>query len=292
MKQFFLFIISLSLVLSSLLSFASCNKQSVSTDADTVYTEETVPSTEEKTEETTEEETTEEETTASEETTGVVVDANGKYPILSNLTMTSIGDSYIAGDGKWPSMLALKYGMRFYNYGINGSTVSNYITDRNPMVNRYGTMLKVDANIVIIEGGRNDFNAHTPIGAVDSRDSRTFSGALNIMVDAMKEKYPNAMIVLITPWNFPDKSTHTLTYLDYVNSMLAVAEYQGERVYCINASDTSLTGVNMRNPDFRKTFCIKESDVSHLNDFGMKLVMPRFEKILAEYYTDFLNKQK
>lgn len=285
MKQIFIFLICLSLVLSSLLSFASCKKQPAPTD--TAYTEETVPSTEEKTEE-----TTEEETTAPEETTGVVVDANGKYPILSNLTMTSIGDSYIAGDGKWPSMLALKYGMRYYNYGENGSTVSNYITDRKPMVDRYGTMLKVDANIVIVEGGRNDFNAHTPIGAVDSRDSRTFSGALNIMIDAMKEKYPNAMIVLITPWNFPNKSTHTLTYLNYVNAMLAVAEYQGERVYCINASDTSLTGVDMRSSAFRKKYCIKESDVSHLNSLGMQMVAPRFEKILAEYYTDFLNKQK
>lgn len=287
MKQIFIFLICLSLVLSSLLSFASCKKQPAPTDTDTAYTEETVPSTEEKTEE-----TTEEETTAPEETTGVVVDANGKYPILSNLTMTSIGDSYIAGDGKWPSMLALKYGMRYYNYGENGSTVSNYITDRKPMVDRYGTMLKVDANIVIVEGGRNDFNAHTPIGAVDSRDSRTFSGALNIMIDAMKEKYPNAMIVLITPWNFPNKSTHTLTYLNYVNAMLAVAEYQGERVYCINASDTSLTGVDMRSSAFRKKYCIKESDVSHLNSLGMQMVAPRFEKILAEYYTDFLNKQK
>ena len=33
---------------------------------------------------------------------------------------------------------------------------------------------------------------------------------------------------------------------------------------------------------------MKPSDVSHLNPDGMKLAFPYFEKILTEYYEDFL----
>ena len=290
MKKIFLCLISLILVLSSLLSFTACDSEEPPAAEKPTGTETTAAPTEE---ETTEEETTEEETTAAEEITGAYTDEDGKYPILNKLTVAAIGDSYIAGTGgKWPDILAQKYGMRYYNYGISGSTVSSYVSDRNPMVKRYQEMAAVDANIVIIEGGRNDFNAYTPIGNVDSRNPITFSGALNIIIDASKEKYPDAMIVLITPWNFPDKDTHPMTYLHYVNAMLAVAEYQGERVYCINASDTSLTGVDMRSSSFRRTYCLKESDVSHLNSRGMQMVAPRFEKILAEYYADFLIHKK
>jgi hypothetical protein len=48
----------------------------------------------------------------------------------------------------------------------------------------------------------------------------------------------------------------------------------------------------MRSSSFRRTYCLKESDVSHLNSLGMQMVAPRFEKILAEYYADFLSHKK
>jgi hypothetical protein len=43
----------------------------------------------------------------------------------------------------------------------------------------------------------------------------------------------------------------------------------------------------MRNEAFRAKYNIKDSDVSHLNADGMKLVLPYFEKALAELYTKF-----
>ena len=67
--------------------------------------------------------------------------------------------------------------------------------------------------------------------------------------------------------------------------MMAVAEAQG--VYCINASDPAVSGVDMRNEAFRAKYNVKSSDVSHLNVDGMKFVLPYFEKALAELYTKF-----
>lgn len=212
------------------------------------------------------------------------------HSILEGLTINAIGDSYFAGSGIDPMMVWLhlmekKYGQTMTNHGIGGSTVSTFV-DKNAMCNRFQKLPDNNPQIVLIEGGRNDFSQKTPIGTIDSTDKKTFMGALNVVIDGMQAKYPNAMIVCITPWNFPDKDGFTLTYKDYVNAMMAVAEAQG--VYCINASDPAVSGVDMRNEAFRAKYNIKSSDVSHLNVDGMKFVLPYFEKALAELYTKFL----
>ena len=212
------------------------------------------------------------------------------YEILEGLTINAIGDSYFAGSSIDPQMVWLhlmekKYGQTMTNHGIGGSTVSTFV-DKNAMCNRYQKLPDNNPQIILIEGGRNDFNQKTPIGTVDSIDKATFMGALNVIIDGVQAKYPDAMIVCITPWNFPDKDGFTLTYKDYVNAMMAVAEAQG--VYCINASDPAVSGVDMRDTSFRSKYNIKSSDVSHLNVDGMKLVLPYFEKALAELYLDFI----
>ena len=55
-------------------------------------------------------------------------------------------------------------------------------------------------------------------------------------------------------------------------------------VPCINAMDQELTGVKMTDANFRSKYCMKASDISHLNEAGMKLVFPVFEKAIADFY--------
>ncbi len=214
--------------------------------------------------------------------------------VLEGLTVNAIGDSYFAGNGLesghiWIQLLARKYSQNMNNYGINGSMVSNYTGTNKPMCLRYNAMADNSPHIVLIEGGKNDYNQGTPLGSVDSHDNKTFMGALNVIIEGVKAKYPNAMIVCVTPWNFTNTRSHTLVSVDYANAMKQVAEAQG--VYCIYAYDPEISGVDMTNEDFRAKYCMKPSDVSHLNLDGMKIVMPRFEKLLAEFYTDFLAKK-
>ena len=217
-------------------------------------------------------------------------EAEAYYPILEGVTISAIGDSYIEPTSikMWPDLLTDKYFSKLYNYGIGGSTVSNYVTHKNPMCERFATSMKPKDNpgIVIVQGGRNDFSHKTPIGTVDSTDTTTFMGALNVILAGVRTKYPDAMIVCVTPWNFPDKADYTLTHKDYVNAMMQVAEAHG--VYCINASDSDAMGVDMTDASFRQKYCKNSGDVSHLNQEGMKLVMPKFEKYIAEFYADFL----
>ena len=212
---------------------------------------------------------------------------------LEGVTVNAMGDSYFEGDGigkenTWLGLLGTKYNMQMNNYGKGGSTISNYVTSgRNPMCDRYMNMA-TKADIIIVEGGRNDFNHDVPIGEVDSQDTTTFSGALNVIIDGLQEKYPNAMIVCLSAWNFPG-SKYGRYYYDYTDAMEAVAESQG--VYYIKACDPEVSGVDMTKESFRLKYCNKSSDVSHLNVAGMKYVMPYLEKALAACYTDFLGKK-
>ena len=210
---------------------------------------------------------------------------------LERVTVNALGDSYFEGQGigkenTWLGLLGKKYKMVMNNYGKGGSTVSNKV-NKNPMCERYMNMSS-KADIILVEGGRNDFNQEVVIGNAGGTDTTTFSGALNVIIDGLQEKYPNAMIVCISNWNFPGTKNGN-NYSDFANAMKAVANRQG--VYFIDASDPKVSGVDMTNEVFRSKYCIKPSDISHLNAEGMKYVLPYLERALADCYTDFLSKK-
>ena len=214
-------------------------------------------------------------------------------PVLERLTINALGDSYFEGQGLpseqvWLSLLDAKYNMNMNNYGKGGSTISNYVTSNNPMCQRYLSMANNKPDIILFEGGRNDFNKGVPIGSVDSTDTKTFSGALNVTIEGLKKKYPNAMIICISNWNFPGSSSG-LNYASYANAMESVAKKQG--VYFIKACDPNVSGIDMSSENFRKEYSMKTSDISHLNYAGMKIAMSNFEPIIAEYYQDFISKK-
>ena len=223
---------------------------------------------------------------------------NDYYPELEGITMYAIGDSYFGGsslgkNGTWVNKLGDKYGMDYENYSIDGSTVANYVTTRNPMVDRIYNMNKGDANIILLEGGRNDLGQKVPLGGYESRDTKTFYGAVNFMLDYLLDAYPNALIVLVTPWRHSGKNSSGHTNLTYANAMRNIAKDRKDpRIVCLYAADTTLTGVNMDNEEFRAQYCLSPTDPSHLNERGMELVLPKMEKFIAEAYINYLNSTK
>lgn len=217
---------------------------------------------------------------------------NANFDSLKELTVNVFGDSYFAGNGLpkaqvWPALLATKYGWNYLNYGVNGNMLSGFgDADEMPMYKRYRQMSNNSPNLVILDGGRNDYNHNVPIGTIDSEDTNTFMGAMNVMMKGLRKKFPNAAMVFTTVWNFPDtNSESTLTYLDYAKATEEVCEKWG--VYCFKAYDPATSGVDMRSEEFRAKYCMFPNDISHLNLSGMKLVMPNFEKYLDACMTDW-----
>lgn len=221
------------------------------------------------------------------ELSGIFEPTEPYYDCLEGVTLTALGDSYF-NYGKdnpadrWLTLLSDKYKMKLKNYGIGGSMVSDYAGDHNPMVNRLDKMSS-GADIVLFEGGRNDFNQKTPMGEIDSRDTKTFAGAVNYVIDELQKKYPNALLICITTWYVGDGTEK------YAETMKAVCK--ARNVICFDATDQALTGVYMNRESFRSQYCIRPSDVSHLNAAGMKLVLPVFEKFIGEEYRKFIENQ-
>lgn len=91
--------------------------------------------------------------------------------------------------------------------------------DDLPLVKRYRQMTNNAPDLVMINGGRNDYNNNVPICTADSTDTDTFMGALNVLFQGLRDKYPDAMMIYTTVWNFPNTNTESeLTYLDYAQA--------------------------------------------------------------------------
>ena len=129
-----------------------------------------------------------------------------------------------------------------------------------------------------------DYNKNVPIGTNGSMDTKTMKGAARYLITKVQERYPNALIICLTVWEVGGNANSAGNVCsDYGRALLEVCADMG--VPCINAMDQQATGVYMTDASFRTKYCMKSSDISHLNADGMKLVLPAFEKAIAEYYT-------
>ena len=124
---------------------------------------------------------------------------------LAGKNIVVIGDSLIYGNNcgngaTWCEILKNKTGANVYNYGVNGSTIAN-VADHNPMCIRYADISELPtADIVIIEGGANDYNQDVPMGTTSSDDT-TFNGAIVELVNGIRTLNPTAYILFMTTYH-------------------------------------------------------------------------------------------
>jgi len=127
----------------------------------------------------------------------------------------------------------------------------------------------------------------TPIGTVNDTDHTTFLGALNVVYKGLKEMYPDALIMFGTLWETGQKNSVTGKPLtEFGEAMVEFCEYYG--IPCFQSYDTILSGVDMRDTAFREQYCQTPNDTSHLNEEGMKLAKPNFERFIGVQYELFL----
>ena len=109
-----------------------------------------------------------------------------------------IGDSIVQGSyGDFVTVMrdALKLATA-RNYGIGGSLITSSDRDSEipPVVLRFADM-DDDADIIVVHAGTNDYSHQIPLGETDSTDVATFNGALNVLMDGLRDKYPDKLIV-------------------------------------------------------------------------------------------------
>ena len=145
--------------------------------------------------------------------------------------IVAIGDSMVKGhtlseNDVWLTKLALRNGMTYKNYGINGSYLiakPGLVNGEKGIIERY-TDMDDDADYVVVFGGTNDASG-VPLGEFGSTDNTTFYGALNNLCKGLISKYPTKKIMFITPFK---KQT---SFLQYVNAIEEVCANYGIAVF-------------------------------------------------------------
>lgn len=176
--------------------------------------------------------------------------------ILSGKKIVGIGDSLMRANTlsvskSWLNLLSSKYGATVYNHGINGNSVAvqTVETSNKPMVTRIDDVRVAvpEADYFVLIGGANDKRLNVPIGTVDSTDTYTFMGALNVLISKVREYYPKAHVVFMTNFDrYPSLNNIGKTDIDYVNAMIEVCRKR--HVFCYDNYHNS--GVDFSDDNF------------------------------------------
>ena len=166
--------------------------------------------------------------------------------IFSDLTMVCLGDSITMGseiDTPYSDLVRASLGLNaVHNYGVGWSTIGymadctchanvDYEYDHHPYIHRYNKMQ--DADIVAVMGGNNDWGIGIPVGNIDDTDETTFCGALNLLIDGLKEKYPDSYIFFMTLFNYvPDRiNKNSVSWIEYNNAIREICANKGIDVF-------------------------------------------------------------
>lgn len=173
------------------------------------------------------------------------------------------------------------------NYGISGTRFARQKGNSNePTFDRdFCTRveeLDVDADIVVVFGGTNDFgHGDAPLGTPEDRTPETFWGACHYLMNRLVERFYDKTIVIMTPLHRltednpkgDNKPAPVATLKEYVDIIRTVAEWYSIPVLDLFAS----SGIQPRVPVIRETYC---PDGLHPNDAGHERIADKLYNFL------------
>lgn len=131
---------------------------------------------------------------------------------LKDAVIDFLGDSITQGVGvqdeskRYDNVILAKAGAKsVHNYGQSGTRIAEQIT---PSPNesfdvsfaQRAAEMNPDANVIIVFGGTNDYgHGDAPFGEMTDTEPTTYCGAVDNLMKLLKDKYPEAQIVFLTP---------------------------------------------------------------------------------------------
>ena len=218
---------------------------------------------------------------------------NQKDVDYTDLKLCCIGDSITLGlcmgeqmDNPYPSIVAKNLGLKeVYNLGIGGSTISSGSYSKDAMVNRY-TEIPVDADIIVLNGGVNDWAKNKDLGNISDSSPTTIYGALNCIAIGLKYNadYKDAFVVFTSPFPVSDLKLEQYSTTPY--SLSAVA----------NAIKEVAEKYNIAFLDFYKqsgfeNYCNNEDltdGVHPFPDFHKNVIAPLLTDFIKDNYAEWL----
>ncbi len=208
---------------------------------------------------------------------------------LFNKRVVGVGDSLMRGDKlsvsqTWLGLLGSEHGVVTFNYGENGNSVANVSSDSvTGMVGRIDRIYEEvpQADYFVLIGGANDKRLNVPIGEDDSTDIETFCGAINSIIDKVREYWPEAHIIFMTNYDrYKDKNSLDLGDLDYVEAMKRVCEKR--EIFCFDNYHDS--GVDFQDTDFiswaDEGIYFGGPPNAHFSPEGYRWLLPKYKFLL------------
>lgn len=214
---------------------------------------------------------------------------------LKDIKINFLGDSITEGAGascaekRYVNYIANNYGAICRNYGIGGTRIARQTTpseypayDRD-FASRVAEM-DADADVVVIFGGTNDYgHGDAPLGKFSDSTPFTFYGALHNLYTSVINKYPESLIIVLTPLHRVGeqdergensrKSVPMANLKVYSDIIKEVAEY-----YSIPVLDLYATsGIQPNIPIIKEKYT---ADGLHPNDDGHKRIAERIAEFI------------
>ena len=207
---------------------------------------------------------------------------------LQGLKINFLGDSITEGHGcssealRFSDRIAAEYGAVTRCYGIGGTRLARQTKpSENPrhdldFPSRVAEM-DPDADVVVVFGGTNDFgHGDAAFGDFSDRTADTFCGALYELYTALLEKYPEAVIMVMTPLHRDTESIpnmHGKVLKDYVDMIRQAAEYYSLPVLDLFAT----SGIQPAVPAMKGRYM---PDGLHPNDAGHVILTNKIVKFI------------
>lgn len=141
--------------------------------------------------------------------------------------------------------------------------------------------MDVNADIITVFGGVNDYRHNTALGTMNCREHSTFYGALHTICEGLYDTYPTAKYGFFTPLRFYDRkfsngelaNSKSHKFLDYVNAIKEVCAY-----YSIPVLDLyNMAGIT---PYVKSVRVRLLPDGIHPNEEGHKIISSKIQFFL------------
>lgn len=207
---------------------------------------------------------------------------------LEGKSILFFGDSLLASYGlsdysaSWTVRLKNEYGMKIKTDARSGSTIATANKQERVPGGCWQPFCEREVppgtyDIVFVAGGGNDWYCEIPLGKdYASRNTKTFIGAINTVIDRIQEDCPGALLLFSTSWTCDNRKNGLgLTPDDYNDVLMEVCRRRA--VPCFEACDSDLTGIVPGNGMF-----IAQNDIWHLNEQGHAHYLPIIAKWIEE----------
>ena len=175
---------------------------------------------------------------------------------ITHGTFTDVGqsspDSVV--DKKWCDVVSELVGFKsLTNYAQNGISISSTssVFPTSALSLGYKNLRK-DAEVILIAAGTNDFGTNVKLGEITDQEDVSFCGGLNVLCKGLKERFPNSIIIFVTPIDRKGARSNSLGHsLDDYRQM--IEEIAGG-IYGFEVVDGRCTGFDASSYKFIRDY--------------------------------------